>query len=68
MLVALRQETLQCIELDLSQQRVELASKAYFESLGWNVFYAENALLNSLLGLTFWDAIFAPIEGLHEFV
>ncbi|MDV5044917.1 VRR-NUC domain-containing protein [Vibrio diabolicus] len=51
------------IELDLSQQRVELASKAYFESLGWNVFYAENALLNSLLGLTFWDAIFAPIEG-----
>lgn len=51
------------IELDLSQQRVELASKAYFESLGWTVFYAENALLNALLGLTFWDAIFAPIEG-----
>ncbi|EGR1560136.1 VRR-NUC domain-containing protein [Vibrio alginolyticus] len=51
------------LELDLSQQRVELASKAYFESLGWTVFYAENALLNALLGLTFWDAIFAPIEG-----
>ncbi|MGP8306912.1 VRR-NUC domain-containing protein [Vibrio sp. YIC-376] len=51
------------IELDLSQQRVELATKAYFEHLGWKVFYAENALLNSLLGLTFWDAIFSPIEG-----
>ncbi|HCG6788079.1 VRR-NUC domain-containing protein [Vibrio parahaemolyticus] len=51
------------VELDLSQQRVELASKAHFESLGWSVFYAENALLNALLGLTFWDAIFAPIEG-----
>lgn len=51
------------IELDLSQQRVELATKVHFESLGWTVFYAENALLNSLLGLTLWGAIFAPIEG-----
>jgi hypothetical protein len=51
------------LELDLSQQRVELAAKAHFESLGWTVFYSENALLNGLLGLTFWDAIFAPIEG-----
>ncbi|MCA0936373.1 VRR-NUC domain-containing protein [Vibrio alginolyticus] len=51
------------IELNLSQQRVELATKEHFERLGWKVFYAENALLNALLGLTFWDAIFAPIEG-----
>ncbi|MGR5487516.1 VRR-NUC domain-containing protein [Vibrio alfacsensis] len=51
------------IELDLSQQRVELATKVHFESLGWTVFYSENTLLNSLLGLTLWDAIFAPIEG-----
>ncbi|GAJ73102.1 LOW QUALITY PROTEIN: hypothetical protein JCM18904_3973 [Vibrio sp. JCM 18904] len=51
------------LELDLSQQRVELASKAYFESLAGLYFTAENALLNALLGLTFWDAIFAPIEG-----
>lgn len=49
--------------LDLSQQRVELATKTYFEQSGWKVFYAENALLNALFGLTFWDAIFAPIEG-----
>lgn len=51
------------IELDLSQQRVELATKQHFEDLGWTVFYSENALLNGLLGLALWDAIFAPIEG-----
>ncbi|WP_047044487.1 VRR-NUC domain-containing protein [Vibrio mexicanus] len=51
------------IELDLSQQRVELATKDYFESLGWEVYYSENVLLNALFGLTFWEAIFAPIEG-----
>lgn len=51
------------LSLDLSSQRVELAVKQYFESLGYQVFYAENALLNGLFGLTFWDAIFAPIEG-----
>ncbi|MCY9879404.1 VRR-NUC domain-containing protein [Vibrio natriegens] len=51
------------LELDLSQQRVELVTKEHFEKLGWQVFYAENTLLNALFGLTFWDAIFAPVEG-----
>nr|WP_319556481.1 VRR-NUC domain-containing protein [uncultured Vibrio sp.] len=51
------------VELDLTQHRVELAAKEHFERLGWQVFYAENTLLNSLFGLTFWDALFAPIEG-----
>lgn len=51
------------LELNLSQQRVELAVKSYFEDQGWTVFYMENALLNGLLGLTLWPAIFAPIEG-----
>ncbi|MDV6250024.1 VRR-NUC domain-containing protein [Vibrio sp. EA2] len=51
------------LELDLSQHRVELAAKEHFERLGWQVFYAENTLLNSLFGLTFWDVLFAPIEG-----
>ena len=51
------------LELDLSQQRVELVTKEHFEHLGWQVFYAENTLLNALFGLTFWDAIFAPVEG-----
>ncbi len=36
------------IEVDLSQQRVELAAKDYFESLGWQVYYSENVLLNAL--------------------
>lgn len=51
------------LELDLSQQRVELVTKEHFEKLGWQVFYAENTLLNALFGLAFWDAIFAPVEG-----
>lgn len=51
------------ISLDLSQQRVEIAALAHFERLGWHVFYSENALLNGLLGLTFWPAFFAPVEG-----
>ncbi|TFH90562.1 VRR-NUC domain-containing protein [Vibrio ouci] len=51
------------LELDLSSQRVELAVKAYFEQQGYQVFYAENMLLNGLFGLAFWDAIFAPVEG-----
>ncbi|HDY7787295.1 TPA: VRR-NUC domain-containing protein [Vibrio vulnificus] len=51
------------ISLDLSQQRVELATLTHFERLGWQVFYSENALLNGLLGLTFWPAFFAPVEG-----
>lgn len=51
------------LSLDLSQQRVELATLTHFERLGWQVFYSENALLNGLLGLTFWPAFFAPVEG-----
>ncbi|KOO15447.1 nuclease [Vibrio xuii] len=51
------------LELDLSSQRVELAVKEYFEQQGYQVFYAENMLLNGLFGLAFWDAIFAPVEG-----
>ncbi|EGR0071577.1 VRR-NUC domain-containing protein [Vibrio vulnificus] len=51
------------ISLDLSQQRVEIAALAHFERLGWHVFYSENALLNGLLGLIFWPAFFAPVEG-----
>ncbi|MDC5818308.1 VRR-NUC domain-containing protein [Vibrio europaeus] len=51
------------LELDLSQQRVELAVKSHFEQIGYQVFYAENLLLNGLFGLAFWDVVFAPIEG-----
>ena len=51
------------LTLDLSKQRVELAVKEHLESDGWTVYFAENALLNGLLGLSLWDAIFAPVEG-----
>ncbi|MCE7617048.1 VRR-NUC domain-containing protein [Vibrio fluvialis] len=51
------------LELDLSQQRVELAVKSHFEQLDYQVYYLENQFLNTLFGLTFWDAIFAPVEG-----
>jgi len=51
------------LALDLSQQRVELAVKSYYERQGYQVFYSENVLLNALFGLAFWDVIFAPIEG-----
>lgn len=51
------------LDLDLSQQRVELAAKAHFEAKGWNVFYVENHFLNGLLGLAFWELFFAPVEG-----
>lgn len=51
------------LQLDLSQQRVELAVKQQLESEGYQVYYLENQFLNTLFGLTFWDAIFAPVEG-----
>lgn len=51
------------LTLDLSHTRVEVATKEHFERSDWKVFYAENTLLNALFGLTFWDAIFAPVEG-----
>ncbi|WP_260260639.1 VRR-NUC domain-containing protein [Vibrio intestinalis] len=51
------------LELDLSQQRVELAVKQHLEQQGWQVYYSENALLTGLFGLAFWPMIFAPIEG-----
>ncbi|MEZ8826868.1 VRR-NUC domain-containing protein [Vibrio amylolyticus] len=49
--------------LDLSQQRVELAVKAYFEQQGDHVYFVENQFLTGLFGLHFWNVIFADIEG-----
>lgn len=51
------------LSLDLSTQRVELAVKHHLEAQGWVVFFSENALLNGLFGLAFWEVIFAPVEG-----
>ena len=51
------------LELDLSQTRVELALKQYFENQGWDVYFSENSFLCGLFGLAFWDVIFADVEG-----
>ncbi|WP_339386662.1 VRR-NUC domain-containing protein [Vibrio caribbeanicus] len=51
------------LTLTKTNKRVEYCVKEYFEALGYEVYYAENALLNGLFGLTFWQAIFAPISG-----
>ncbi|PKF78888.1 VRR-NUC domain-containing protein [Vibrio sp. vnigr-6D03] len=51
------------IELDLSQNRVEIASQQHFSHEGWDVFYLENGFLNGLFGLAFWDCIFASVQG-----
>ncbi|WP_104400586.1 VRR-NUC domain-containing protein [Vibrio penaeicida] len=51
------------IELDLSQDRVEIASQQHFCREGWDVFYLENGFLNGLFGLAFWDCIFASVQG-----
>jgi hypothetical protein len=51
--------------------RVEYAVRDRLQAAasGSNVYYVENALINSLFGLLCWDAIFAPIAGafLHDF-
>lgn len=44
-------------------ERVEQRTAAYFEAQGYQVFFCENALLNGLFGLAFWDIIFAPVAG-----
>ncbi len=51
------------LELDLSQQRVEIATLEHLSEDGNQVLYAENTLFNALFGLAFWDVIFAPVEG-----
>lgn len=42
---------------------VEYAVLGHLHDAEAPVFYVENALINSLFGLLFWDAIFAPLPG-----
>ncbi|WP_070966571.1 VRR-NUC domain-containing protein [Vibrio sonorensis] len=51
------------LKLDIETQRVELAVAEHYNRLGYQVYYTENSLLNGLMVLTLWPAIFAPIEG-----
>ncbi len=51
------------LELNDNGQRVEFQVQEYFRNQGWQVFYVENALINGLAGLWFWDIIFADRDG-----
>ena len=42
---------------------VEFAVLAHLSTPDAPIFYVENALINSLFGLLFWDAIFAAVRG-----
>lgn len=42
---------------------VERAVRAHLTSCDAPVYYVENALINSMLGMLCWDAIFAPLPG-----
>jgi tetratricopeptide (TPR) repeat protein len=56
----------ECIDLVLPRQvgmSVEQAVREHLSRGEAPVYYVENALINSLLGLLCWDAIFAPLPG-----
>jgi hypothetical protein len=60
------------VSLDPSIRCVELVVRDYLarqQGPHSTVHFVENGLINSLFGLLFWDAIFAPIPGafFHEF-
>lgn len=52
-----------------SDVRVEACVRQHLTSSDAPVFYVENALITSLFGLLFWEAIFAPVPGafFHRF-
>ena len=57
------------LHLEPTEGRVEECVRLHLASSAAPVFYVENALVTSLFGLLFWDAIFAPIPGafFHRF-
>jgi hypothetical protein len=57
------------LQLEQVDASVEECVRAHLASAGAPAFYVENALITSLFGLLFWDAIFAPIPGafFHRF-
>jgi len=53
----------QTVRIPPSELRVELAVSQHFQSLDAACVYVENWLFNAVFGLTFWDALFAPVKG-----
>ncbi|BDY05288.1 VRR-NUC domain-containing protein [Ferrimonas sp. YFM] len=53
----------QALTLSDNGERVELQVAQHYQAQGWQVFYCENSLLNGLLGLVIWPALFEPVPG-----
>jgi hypothetical protein len=54
------------MELARGDLSVELAAAARLQEDWLAVHYVENALMNSLFGLAFWEQIFAPVAGVFH--
>ncbi len=55
--------TLLELPVPATDERVELAAAAQFATRWRSVHYVENALMNTLFGLAFWEQIFAALPG-----
>ena len=51
------------LQLNNNGSRVEYQTAEFYRQQGWQVFYVENTLMTALVGLYFWDIIFADIDG-----
>lgn len=50
------------LTLSPADARVEIIARDFYSQFG-ECFYAENSLINGVLGLFIWDIIFAPVEN-----
>lgn len=56
--------TKEILKLEFVEEKsVEEMAQNYLEKGSQRVFYVENALMNSLFGLWFWEVIFQPVQG-----
>lgn len=58
-----RDMPIETIQVPRVSDRVELSALEYYQGLGFDAYYVENALMRSLFGLCFWDIIYAPVRG-----
>lgn len=54
------------VRLQRSDLGVERAAGEYLARSWQAVYYVENALMNGLFGLAFWEQIFAPVSGVFH--
>ena len=53
----------QIVRIPPSELRVEQAVSLHFHTAEATCVYVENWLFNAVFGLTFWEALFAPVKG-----